>query len=99
MTRLWILLAVFAHSLDIGTTSLGLSLGVPEANPLMASLLHSHGELAMYVFKASLVGLVTGFVLLVRRRYPLAWPAWCAGTLLTLIVVVNNTVEVAKVIG
>jgi hypothetical protein len=96
VTRLWLAMAVLAHSADILTTHLGLGLGVPEGNPLMASVLSNHGELAMYEAKALLAGALIGLVLVARRRYPLAWPVWCATVVLTLAVVGNNVVEVVR---
>jgi len=88
--RPWLALLFLLNSLDMATTALGLQLGIPEGNPIQASLLAGYGELALLLSK---IVLLAGLILvlhLLRARYRRLWPFWLAMTVPTLLVVTNN---------
>lgn len=86
----WLILLVVAHGLDIGTTAIGLRLGIPEDNPLLLAVLRAHGELMMYCLK---IVLVASLFLAVQRatpRFRHAWVFFLAMSLPPIVVVANN---------
>lgn len=96
--RHWLGLLLLANLLDIVTTILGLAFGIPEGNPVEASILASFGEVWMFLFK---IALVTALVLAVHPlhlRFRRLWPFLLAMTLPTALVVANNLALIAQVI-
>jgi hypothetical protein len=97
--QLWLVTIGLTHGLDILTTAIGLRLGIPEDNPFMSSVLHRHGELAMYGMKILIVvGLVFAVVRL-RGRYQRAWTLMLAMTVPVFLVVVHNLALIAEAHG
>ena len=96
--RIWVLMVCLAHSLDVATTAAGLRLGIPEGNPLMAQVLSGHSEIAMYGLKAALVAVLITAVWKFRPRYPLVWPLFQIMTVMVVLTVVNNLMQVVSAI-
>ena len=86
--RIPVLSFVIAQLLDIVTTSAGLVLGLDEANPLTAGVLHHLGVAGLLVQKIPVVlGTVAGLTVLPRRIAVVT--AW-GFTLLVALVVGSN---------
>lgn len=94
----WLYLVILLQSLDVLTTAIGLRLGLPESNPLMASVLFEHSELAMYGAKAVLVGVIIFAIAKLRQRYRV-WPLLFTAAFWTALAVLNNTVAIAAVLN
>lgn len=95
----WLAVVVVANGLDILTTAIGLRLGIPEGNPLMASTLRLDGELAMYSLKILLVAAMFLLVAHAQRRYRTVWPLFAVMALPPVLVVVNNLAWIAHALS
>ncbi|HEX5417198.1 MAG TPA: DUF5658 family protein [Chloroflexota bacterium] len=97
--RHWLLLLLVANLLDIATTVIGLTLGIPEGNPVEASILASLGEFWMFLFKVMLVALLVLAIHPLHRHYRRLWPAFLVMTMPTVLVVLSNVALIAQVLG
>jgi hypothetical protein len=79
-----------AQVLDVATTHVGLHAGRQELNGIAAWIIAHDGELAVYLLKLSLVGVLVAFLLLVGRRRPGLWNAYLVAAWITAIAVMNN---------
>lgn len=81
------------------TTAIGIRRGIPEDNPLMGSVLHLHGELAMYAMKILVVAFLVFVIVRVQRRYRRVWPLLLVMTVPVLLVLINNLALIAEAHG
>jgi Domain of unknown function (DUF5658) len=92
--RLPILAFVVAQLLDVVTTSAGLLLGLGEANPLTAGVLHHFGVAGLVAQKVPVVlGTVGGLTVLPRRVALVA--AWGFALLVAVVVGSNLSLVVS----
>jgi Domain of unknown function (DUF5658) len=92
--RLPVLAFVVAQLLDIITTSAGLLLGLGEANPLTAGVLHHFGVAGLVAQKVPVVlGTVGGLAILPRRVALVA--AWGFALLVAVVVGSNLSLVVS----
>jgi Domain of unknown function (DUF5658) len=97
--HVWLALLILANGLDVATTAVGLRLGIPEGNPLMSSILHLHGEAAMYALK---IAMVAGLFLLIQRaqhRYRRLSLLLAVAATPPVLVVINNLAWIASVVN
>ncbi len=79
--------------LDIGSTWLGLALGLPESNPLPAMVLAKGGIATMYGAKAIVTLLVAVSVVRLSRFYPRIWTGVRLGNGILCLVVSLNLIQ------
>lgn len=89
---LWLLL-LFATLADVVTTLYGISIGLTEGNPFVATTLATTGVPGFLVLKAAVLGFGFACWRLLPRRHAIAVPAGLAVP--TLLAAASNTVALA----
>jgi hypothetical protein len=90
MRRIGMTTFLFFNLLDVCTTQIGFSRGIPEGNPLMALAFSLGGPLGGCGLKLLIVAMI--IVAIPRLRPPNAreWPIWTAASVAPMFAVWNN---------
>jgi hypothetical protein len=92
--RVLLFLALALNLGDALTTQFGLSLGIPEGNPIPAMMLANGGRFALFGSKFGVMAVVLLAVCLLGRRYPRLWHTFTVTNLVLLAVVLSNSAQI-----
>lgn len=82
------------NGLDVLTTAVGLSRGIPEGNWLPALVLASGGPLAMFALKGLCMGAAGLAAVRLGDRWPVFWRAVYAVSAILAAVVISNLAQI-----
>ena len=92
--RTLLLLALAVNLADALTTQFGLSIGIPEGNPIPAMMLASGGRLALFGSKFVFLGALVLLISVLGRRFPKLWHTFTVTNFVLLAVVLSNSAQI-----
>ncbi|HEY7985066.1 MAG TPA: DUF5658 family protein [Ktedonobacterales bacterium] len=94
LAPLGVALFVVLNVADLVSTWVALGIGFREGNPLMSALLARFGFIALVGYKAAVIAVVCGGVLLLRRAHPrMAGVTLAACNVVVLLAVMLNVIQ------
>lgn len=94
LAPLGVALFILLNGADLLSTYMALGIGFHEGNPLMSTLLARYGFVALIGYKALVIAIVCGGVLLLRRAHPkLAGVTLAACNVVVLAAVTLNVLQ------